>query len=133
LTIRSCFAPLYARRLENQSARVAAREKFMEVYFVCKSHKQVISVGDADLAHKLVFHHNWASSSAILEAITRFIREHVECDAGWMSEKSLYDMELFGYRRVDNQYGIPFKGPDYMTIDEATQAMRERAEGDDRK
>lgn len=95
----------------------------MKTYFVCKSHKVVFCVGEVETDDQVLRHHR-ASAHEILLAISRFIYLHPDCDTTWMSQNKLLEMDLLGFRRVDSKLGIPFKGPDYMTTDEATEAMK---------
>ncbi len=94
----------------------------MKIYLVCRGHKQVLYVGDVERDGQSALRHHRVASDALLLAMSRFMLRHSGCDACWVPEDTLWDMDLHGYRRVDNELGIPFKGPAYMTTEEASEA-----------
>ncbi len=101
----------------------------MKIFFVCRSHKKVLGVGDVELDGKSALRHHRISSDSLLLAMSQFMRTHCDCDARWISEKALWDMDLYGYRRVESELGIPFKGPAYMTTEEAVEAREKQSKG----
>jgi hypothetical protein len=92
-------------------------ESLMKVYVVCSVHKEVICLGEEGSAPEEPITHFFANTTTIWAGLSRFMFVHRGCSCNIMSENLFWDMDLIGFRRKDNAYGIPFKGPENLTLD----------------
>lgn len=85
----------------------------MKIYVICHVHKEVLCLGDT---FDTGIRHHAVDSSVSWSAFGSFAVTHCHCQCVLVAEREYYDMELIGYRRKDNAYGIPFKGPEELGL-----------------
>ena len=84
----------------------------MKLYLICHGHKEIITMGDVPNSVDELLTHHAADAATLWAALSRFVHDHAKCGCSMMAEVDFYNHDWTGYRKKDNAYGIPFKGPE---------------------
>ena len=90
---------------------------------MCEIHKKVLGIGVILRDPVIRLRHPYANTSRQNRAIAKFLLEHSSCQCVILNDKDFWMENRAGYQRMDNAYGLPFKGPDVFTeLDESSNA-----------
>jgi hypothetical protein len=88
----------------------------MTLHLICNKHKEIIFLGNLPVtADELITLHSCGrdiDAFVLWTAFSRFMFNHSKCDCLLMAEPTFYDQDWSGYRVKDNEYGLPFNGPE---------------------
>ncbi len=93
----------------------------MKLFLVCERHKKVLGVGVVLDEPVPELRHAHAGLDRLHRAISKFLVEHSDCMCVFMNDVQFFNEDKVGYRRMDNDFGLPFKGPNVFTLEEANE------------
>jgi hypothetical protein len=87
-------------------------DKMQQLFLICHNHREIISLGTIPYSAEGQITHHSADITTLWTAFSRFSYDHAKCGCIMMAETQFYELEWIGYKKKDNAYGIPYKGPE---------------------
>ncbi|MEX0725093.1 MAG: hypothetical protein WEB58_13680 [Planctomycetaceae bacterium] len=90
-------------------------------YLVAHNSKKVFCAGKIIRdEHGKVFELTYQGESieALYRAMVSFILDHYDESVVFLTDQSLFDLDLSGYMCIEREYGLPQRGTGYFTLED---------------